>query len=438
MNNRSENHIVAKYKSLRKQNQELLPGFQIFLFWWACICHDKRTKLPYGLHIEHFLQGQLQELTQLEEVALDLGNHFGINRAVPFQQLLSMGIGFISPEAIAERRGWMKTLWSTPDLRPEVDWPQLFLHLTLEHLTYPSTTRSWGDPIGLSDLSVALVTALYPNSLQNIYLPFANGSLQALKLWQLNPSYQPKMWVYEQMAELYLLSLCSTVVFGWNQTKIDIGPYLRVKEYVDTQEPLDALLAILPVRGDNPYSLLQDLWPNIQQSKVSVLVTSSAVLFAGSRRGGYETANLRTQMLDSGILKAMVLLPSNQRFHTNIRMVMLVFDTSQLSDEVMVINAEYINQAKTRYKNLEPNDIEKIVSTIQNRKEVESFSKVFKTKQLYDAQLGMNISTLVPSHQHVVPEKSLEQLTQEVDVLESELTQIRGKLDEHFKNLLNL
>ncbi|EAY26251.1 N-6 DNA methylase [Microscilla marina] len=423
--------LLQEFEELSQKQSNEYIGLQLFLLVWAQA--GKRLKLPKNLDIMPFLRGMYSTIEELKEVADKLGAHLGIDQAVPFRNLLNLSKRFVDAEAIAHWRSIINRLWQRP--APPEDWQQIYVQVVNQYLTHPSATDGWGDPVGFNQLLATLAARLSPE-LRSLYCPFAYGNGIALALHQQKPSTSRELWALDQVTDAHLISQCTAFVMGWQNTHLDIGPFLRVKDYALT--PVDTVLGILPVRKQHPHSLVSELLPYIKQARMSALVTSAAILYKGSPRNEYEVANLRIELLKSGMLRAIVALPSNQKFYSRIKMVMLVFDTSQRFDEVVVINAEHINQAKTRYKTLETEDIEKIVNTIEQRKEVEFFSKVYKNEQLYDAHMGMNIAALVPAKATKEELKSLEELAQEEQTLKTRLAELRGTLDNNIGDLLDL
>jgi type I restriction enzyme M protein len=136
------------------------------------------------------------------------------------------------------------------------------------------------------------------------------------------------------------------------------------------------------------------------------IILPHGVLF----RGGAEE-KIRRKLLEKGYIDTVIGLPSNLFFSTGIPVCILVLKKCKLSDDVLFINAsEHFAKGK-RQNHLrtgedgEPNDIEKIVSTYQYRKEEDRYSKRISMERIEKEGYNLNISRYISTAK---PEKEID------------------------------
>lgn len=126
------------------------------------------------------------------------------------------------------------------------------------------------------------------------------------------------------------------------------------------------------------------------------IILPHGVLF----RGGAE-ARIRTKLLKDGHIDTVIGLPANLFFSTGIPVCILVLKKCKKYDDVLFINAsEYFEKGKRQNKlregvDGEPNDIEKIVSTYQFRKEEDRYSRRVSMDEIEKNDFNLNISRYV-------------------------------------------
>lgn len=160
------------------------------------------------------------------------------------------------------------------------------------------------------------------------------------------------------------------------------------------------------------------------------IIMPHGVLF----RGGAEE-RIRKKLLDDGSIDTIIGLPSNLFYSTGIPVCILVLKKCKKPDDVLFINSsEYFEKSK-RQNYLRKKDIEKIVSTYQERKEEERYSRRVSMKEITEQHgYNLNISRYVSTAE---PEKEidLESVHQNLQSLEND---IETALDKHNKFLKEL
>lgn len=127
------------------------------------------------------------------------------------------------------------------------------------------------------------------------------------------------------------------------------------------------------------------------------IILPHGVLF----RGGAEE-RIRTKLLKDGNIDTVIGLPSNLFFSTGIPVCILVIKKCKKTDDVLFINAsEHYEKGKRQNKlregeNGEPNDIQKIVDTYQNRPaKIERYARTVSMEEIEKNDFNLNISRYV-------------------------------------------
>ncbi|MCH9807013.1 MAG: type I restriction-modification system subunit M [Alphaproteobacteria bacterium] len=172
-----------------------------------------------------------------------------------------------------------------------------------------------------------------------------------------------------------------------------------------------------------------------QSGRVAVIVPHG-VLFRGGAEG-----KIRKKLIEENLLDAVIGLPSNLFTTTGIPVAILVFDRSreeggknEKRKDVLFIDAsrEFTN-AKTQSV-LEPQHIDKIVTTYAKRTEIEKYSHKAKPGEIIENDFNLNIPRYVDTFE---PEAEIDvaAVQKEIVAIEAELAEVRGRMAKHLKEL---
>jgi len=159
------------------------------------------------------------------------------------------------------------------------------------------------------------------------------------------------------------------------------------------------------------------------------IILPHGVLF----RGGAEE-RIRTKLLRDGNIDTVIGLPSNLFFSTGIPVCILVLKKCKKYDDVLFINAaEHFEKGKRQNK-LRAQDIDKIVSTYQYRKEEDRYSKRVTMGQIEAEGYNLNISRYIST---AMAEKEID--IKEVNAKLAELEEkINKSTEKHNEFLIEL
>ena len=168
----------------------------------------------------------------------------------------------------------------------------------------------------------------------------------------------------------------------------------------------------------------------LKDDGIMAIIMPHGVLF----RGGVEE-RIRKKLLDDGNIDTVIGLPSNLFYSTGIPVCILVLKKCKKPDNLLFINASDHFEKGKRQNNLRPEDIEKIVSTYQDRKEEERYSRCVSMEEItkkhdYNLNISRYISTAEPEK-----EVDLRLVSKHLNRLESEIVTSFNKNNEFLREL---
>jgi type I restriction enzyme M protein len=172
-----------------------------------------------------------------------------------------------------------------------------------------------------------------------------------------------------------------------------------------------------------------------KEGRVAVVVPHG-VLFRGGAEG-----RIRQKLIEDNLLDAVIGLPANLFPTTSIPVAILVFDRSREKGgvkesrrDVLFIDASRDYQSvKTRNLLLEEH-IEKIVATYKARKDVDKYAHVAAFEDIKENDFNLNIPRYVDTFEQE-EEIDVTAVQKEIDQLEGELVEVRGKMKKYLEEL---
>jgi type I restriction enzyme M protein len=169
--------------------------------------------------------------------------------------------------------------------------------------------------------------------------------------------------------------------------------------------------------------------------RVAVIVPHG-VLFRGGSEG-----RIRQALIDENLLDAVVGLPANLFTTTGIPVAILVFDRSreqgganEARKEILFIDAsKEFTPSKTQ--NLMTDDhIQKVIDTYRTRVELDKYSHLASPEEIRENEYNLNIPRYVDTFE---PEEEIDvaALQKEINRLEDELVEVRGRMNGYLKEL---
>lgn len=173
----------------------------------------------------------------------------------------------------------------------------------------------------------------------------------------------------------------------------------------------------------------------IQTGRVAVIVPHG-VLFRGAAEG-----QIRQKLIEENLLDAVIGLPANLFTSTSIPVSILVFDRSreqggknEKTKDVVFIDASKEFRSGKAQNFIDDNHIEKIVFTYRNRQVIEKYSYVATLNEIRSNGYNLNIPRYVDTFEEE-EEIDIQALQDEIVQIESELAEVRKRMDQHLKEL---
>ena len=137
--------------------------------------------------------------------------------------------------------------------------------------------------------------------------------------------------------------------------------------------------------------LLHDLY-HLEDDGIMTIVLPHGVLF----RGG-EEAKIRENLIEKNRIDAIIGLPENIFFGTNIATIIMVLKKNRPTSDVLIIDASKGFIKATKNNKLRACDIKKIVDAVKNRSAIEKYSVLVSKETIRENEYNLNIPRYVDS-----------------------------------------
>jgi type I restriction enzyme M protein len=161
-------------------------------------------------------------------------------------------------------------------------------------------------------------------------------------------------------------------------------------------------------------------------------VVPHGVLF----RGGAEGRN-REKLVQQNLLDAVIGLPEGLFFGTPIPTALMVFRkdrTERGVDDVLFIDASEHYREETGQNVLRDEDVQRIVEAYWEREDRDKFAYVASPDEIAENDYNLNIPRYVDTFEPEDP-VDLEEVQEEIDRIEKELSETSQTLDKHLQEL---
>ena len=186
----------------------------------------------------------------------------------------------------------------------------------------------------------------------------------------------------------------------------------------------------LPPKSKGDFAFISHMieTTSLTDGRVGVVVPHG-VLFRGSSEG-----KIRQGLIDENLLDAVVGLPSNLFFGTGIPAAILVFRRNKQDDTVIFIDASREFQDGKNQNRLRSEDIAKIAQIYRERRAVEKYAHLATLGDIRTNDYNLNIPRYVDTFEEEA-EIDLRAVQSEIEMLEQNLSQTKGKLKGYLDEL---
>ena len=172
-----------------------------------------------------------------------------------------------------------------------------------------------------------------------------------------------------------------------------------------------------------------------QSGRVAVIVPHGVLFRAGNE------GKIRQALIEENLLDAVVGLPANLFTTTGIPVAILVFDRSREQGganenrkEILFIDASREFTPSKTQNLMSDAQIQKILDTYRSRAELDKYSHLATPEEIKENEYNLNIPRYVDTFE---PEEEIDVagLQKEIDRIEGELAEVRGRMAEYLKEL---
>lgn len=202
---------------------------------------------------------------------------------------------------------------------------------------------------------------------------------------------------------------------NWDTKNVDREKDTRFKGY-----------GVAPASKADYAFVLHGLY-HLDKSGTMAIVLPHGVLFRGASEG-----KIRKNIIDNNLLDAVIGLPANLFYGTNIPTCVLVFKgrEARKSKDILFIDASNEFEKGKNQNKLSPENIDKIIETYSNRKDVEKYAHVASLDEIKENDYNLNIARYVDTFEVEVG-ISLSKVAQE-------LVEVRAEIANSYDNLFGL
>ena len=208
-------------------------------------------------------------------------------------------------------------------------------------------------------------------------------------------------------------------------------PYSQKYEAIDSllKDPRFAPYKRLPPASKADYAFLLHGFYHLKDTGTMGIVMPHGVLFRGGAEG-----TIRETLLRNGSIWAVIGLPAGIFFSTGIPTCIVVLKKDNLDRSVFFVDAskEFRKEGPRNY--LDPEHIDRIVSTVLARKDVEKYAHLANFKELEQNDFNLNIPRYVDTSEEE-PQVDLDAEFVKLLDLEKEEAGLNKELNRYFKEL---
>ena len=179
------------------------------------------------------------------------------------------------------------------------------------------------------------------------------------------------------------------------------------------------------------YAFIQHMIYHLDDHGTMAVVLPHGVLFRGNAEG-----TIRKYLIeDKNYIDAVIGLPANLFFGTNIPTCILVFKKCrEESEDVLFIDASQSFEKGKNQNHLTDDDVNKIVDTYRQRETIDKYSYVASLDEIRENDYNLNIPRYVDTFEEEEP-IDLDQVQQQLKDIDKEIADVESEINEYLKEL---
>ena len=179
------------------------------------------------------------------------------------------------------------------------------------------------------------------------------------------------------------------------------------------------------------FAFIQHMIYQLSDNGTMAVVLPHGVLFRGSSEGTIREYLIKEQ----NYLDAVIGLPVNIFYGTSIPTCILVFKKCRENeDNILFIDASKDFEAGKNQNRLRDEDVERIVETYKERKEIEKYSHLASLKEVSENDYNLNIPRYIDTFEEEEP-IDIEQVQKDLKQIDKDMEQVDQELNVYLKEL---
>lgn len=185
----------------------------------------------------------------------------------------------------------------------------------------------------------------------------------------------------------------------------------------------------VPPKSKGDYAFIQHMIASLNENGRMGVVLPHGVLFRSASEG-----RIRKQLIQENLLDAVIGLPANLFFGTNISASILIFKKQRNITDILFIDASQDFNKDKNQNSIDEEHIQKILDTYANKTEIEKYSHIATLEEIKENDYNLNIPRYIDTFEEEAP-IDLEATKKNISELENELKTIRFQMDNYLNEL---
>ena len=183
----------------------------------------------------------------------------------------------------------------------------------------------------------------------------------------------------------------------------------------------------LPPKSKGDWAFISHMIESLLPEGTAGVVVPHGVLFRGRAEG-----RIRTELIKENKVHAVIGLPSQLFYGAGIPASLLIFQNNKKKKDILFIDASREFEEGKNQNKLREEDIEKIMTAYKSRKSIDKYAHLASQKEVEKNEYNLNIPRYVDTFEEE-EEIDIQAVQKEIEDLETELTQVRKKMNQHLK-----
>lgn len=168
---------------------------------------------------------------------------------------------------------------------------------------------------------------------------------------------------------------------------------------------------------------------HLNKTGTMAIVLPHGVLFRGAAEG-----KIRENLIGKNYLDTIIGLPANLFYGTSIPTVILVLKKNRENKDILFIDASNDFEKNKNQNNLRDEDIDKIIKTYKERKDVEKYAHLASIEEIRENDFNLNIPRYVDTFEEEEP-IDLEEINKLLEQDNKEIAELEAEINEQLKIL---